>query len=292
MEVIRQLQQLGFSQYEAQAYIALLRESPLNGYELAKASGIPRPNIYPVLQKLEDAGAVMRLTTAGGARYAPVPAEELLSKLKRRYDRSLESAALSLQQVAAPPSLEAALNFGGYAELLDQARAFIDRADHHLLFSIWPEEALALAEPLQQAQERGVQVTTLCLQGCPQPCPACRGVVFRYAIAPVTGARWLVVVSDHDELLAGEILPEGGDTSAAISAAGVRTRQRMLVQLTAGYIQNSIALAGILTSLGNRVFSELDPQTIAALNTLRPFHTQGAWLDEMRSLLHLEDQTS
>src|SRR6266542_3193328 len=50
------LQQLGFSEYEARAYLALLQRNPLNGYELAKVSGLPRANVYAVLQKLEDRG--------------------------------------------------------------------------------------------------------------------------------------------------------------------------------------------------------------------------------------------
>jgi hypothetical protein len=38
------LQQLGFSEYEARAYLALLQQNPLNGYELAKVSGLPHKN--------------------------------------------------------------------------------------------------------------------------------------------------------------------------------------------------------------------------------------------------------
>jgi HTH-type transcriptional regulator, sugar sensing transcriptional regulator len=288
MDVIQQLQELGFSQYEAQAYVALLHKNPLNGYELAKASRIPRPNIYAVLQKLEESGAVMRLTLGDGTRFAPISAEDLLVKLKRRYQRSLEAVTLSLQQIAAPPNLEAILNFRGYAELLDQARTIFDRTDRHLLLSIWPEEALALGEAVQQALERGVQITTLCLRGCPQPCPACRGDVFRYAIAPENGTRWLVIVSDENELRAGEISTSDGLESAAT----VRTCQQMLVNLTGSYIQNSIALSSILTHLGGRLTAELDPQCIAALQKLHPLHTQGSWLESMQRMLHLDVKTS
>lgn len=291
MEVIEQLQQLGFSQYEAQAYIALLRENPLNGYELAKASGIPRPNIYTVLQRLEDSGAVMRLTTQEGNRYIPIPADELLAKLKRRYQKSLDAASTSLQQIASPTPLEPVLNVRGYTELLDQARALVDRTEHHLLISIWPEEAMALAEPFQKARERGVQITTLCLRGCQQPCPACQGEVFRYALAPENRTRWLVLVSDEKELCAGEIIPSGSQASQAVDSSAVRTRQPMLVNLTGSYIQNSIALANILTHLGSRLFSEMDQQSITALNNLHPFHTKGPWLKVMQRKLNVDDSS-
>src|SRR3954447_12862902 len=60
-DTVALLQQLGFGGYEARAYIALLQRNPLNGDELAKASGVPRSNVYTVLQKLEERGAVARL---------------------------------------------------------------------------------------------------------------------------------------------------------------------------------------------------------------------------------------
>lgn len=278
-EVIEQLQQLGFSQYEAQAYVSLLGENPLNGYELAKVSGIPRPNIYAVLQKLEEHGAVMRLESLEGVRYLPVAPGELLMHLRQRYQGALESAAGALEQYHAPLALEHILNLRGYPALLDHAQTLIDHARHRLLLSIWPEEAMALAGAVDNAEERGVEITTLCLHGCAHPCPACRGTIFRYALAPANSERWLVLVPDDEELLAGEISAQG-------QALSVRTRQKMLVNLTASYIQNSIALATVLSNLGDRIDTVLDARTLAALDSLHPLQTQENWLDMMRQVIN------
>jgi len=38
---IEKLIALGFSEYEAKAYVALLRENPVTGYQLSKLSGVP-----------------------------------------------------------------------------------------------------------------------------------------------------------------------------------------------------------------------------------------------------------
>ena len=38
---ISKLARLGFTNYEAKAYTALLKENPLTAYEIAKNSGIP-----------------------------------------------------------------------------------------------------------------------------------------------------------------------------------------------------------------------------------------------------------
>src|SRR5215208_5851110 len=90
-DIIVLLQELGFSEYEARAYMALLQRNPLNGYELAKVSGLPRANIYTVIQKLEHRGAVVRLDTPGGVRYAPVDPGELTERIARRFEHVLTS---------------------------------------------------------------------------------------------------------------------------------------------------------------------------------------------------------
>src|SRR5215208_8334913 len=84
-DIIVLLQELGFSEYEARAYLALLQRNPLNGYELAKVSGLPRANIYAVLQKLEERGAAVRLDLPNGTRYAPIAPAELTRRLAARF---------------------------------------------------------------------------------------------------------------------------------------------------------------------------------------------------------------
>ncbi len=57
--VIEELQHLGMSGYEAKAYVALVAAgTPLNGYEVAKHSGVPRSTVYETLGKLVGRGAV------------------------------------------------------------------------------------------------------------------------------------------------------------------------------------------------------------------------------------------
>ena len=57
-EIIKELQKLGFSQYECKAYIGVLKHYPVTGYEVSKQTGVPRSMIYEVLGKLMDKGAV------------------------------------------------------------------------------------------------------------------------------------------------------------------------------------------------------------------------------------------
>ena len=74
----------------------------------------------------------------------------------------------------------------------------------------------------------------------------------------------------------------------------MRTRQKMLVNLTAGYIQNSIALASILNGLDDRPELMQNPQIRAAFDALHPLEgqqTQRRWIDVMRAVIQPEENT-
>lgn len=274
------LQQLGFGEYEARAYVALLKRNPLNGYELAKASGLPRANVYAVLQKLEERGAIVRLDTHTGSRYTPVPPEDLIQGLRRRFQDSLEAVRRSLNEVSSPVEHEYVWNARGYPVILEHAHALLDSTREHMLIAIWPEEARALVETVSHARERGIEVTTLCLAGCPEECGNCRGRIFRYQVAPDHRTRWLILVPDGAEMLAGEIGP-------ADQAQAIRTRQRILVELTAWYIRHSIALATVMNDLGDRLDELLGQETQAVLAAIGPGgpKSEGGWLGHMRRLV-------
>jgi len=278
-KIIKLLQEIGFSEYEARAYLTLLQRHPQNGYELAKNSGLPRANVYAVLQKLEERGAVVRLSTSSGVRYAPVPPHELTLRLGSRFQEALASAQASLETLASPIEHEYVWNARGYSVLLEEARALVEAAQTRLLVAIWPQEAMALAENLAHAETHGVEVTTLCMEACPQACDGCRGHLYRYRVAPEQQARWLVLVADGAEVLAGEM-------AAGEEALAVRTRQRLLVDLTAWYIRDSIALAVMMNDLGDRLESLLKPATRTVLASVGPGGQTGGWLEHMRQLLN------
>jgi len=223
-DTVALLQQLGFGGYEARAYIALLQRNPLNGYELAKASGVPRSNIYTVLQKLEERGAVVRLEMPSGARYTPVPPQELMVQLGNRFQQTLDAMQRSLETLPTPVEPAYVWNLQGHTMLLEHAHTLVDAVSERLLVAIARPEAAALTEPLAQAEARGVEMTTLCLDTCTEECGNCRGQICRHCVALDEAPRWLVLVVDGTEVLAGE-RGAGGEVVA------IRTRQPLLVKL-------------------------------------------------------------
>jgi HTH-type transcriptional regulator, sugar sensing transcriptional regulator len=269
------LQQLGFSEYEARAYIALLQRNPVNGYELAKTSGIPRANIYDVLRRLEEHNAVIPIQGETSVQYAPVPPNQLIPQMEARLNHVLEDAQRSLEIYTVPSGTDLSRNILGYPALLDQARTLIDAAHDELFIALWHPEAEALAEAMAQAEQRGVRLTTLCLQACPAECLGCKGAIYRCRVTPESVARWLIIVQDNRELLLGEI--------GLAQSVALRTGQQSILQMAVQYVQSSIAWAALLTNNDPSFEKRLPAETQNLLRQLRP--AQSGWLSYMRGLL-------
>lgn len=277
MDPAAALQRLGFSEYEARAYVALVKRSPMNGYELAKASGIPRANIYAILDKLTERRAIFQLNTETGIRYGPVSPDALIRRLGEEYQRALDLSNRSLTAIAAEPEFQYVWNARGYAALLDQARTVMRSAGEDLLVALWPAEAAALADDLSRAEHRNVKITTLCMAACSDLCGGCLGDVHRYRVTPVATSRWFIAVGGGANLVAGEISSDDDTISFT-------TRQPLIVELAASYIRNAIALNTVVTDLGPRLDELLSAPTKAVLDKLGPRRSVG-FLEYLRRLM-------
>ncbi len=260
---------LGFSEYEARAYVGLARYGPMTGYELARRTGLPRANVYAVLDRLEEKGVVVRAGGPEGQRYAAVPGAQVVTQLASHLERELKAARAALEQLCAPRDETLLWNLRGYEAVLQHARQQIEAGRHTLWIANSPAEAARLREHVEYAREHGVRVETLCLEGCPAECGDCVGLVYRYRVPPERVGRWLVVVRDDAEVLAAEVQPDG-------EATGVRSQNRLLVQLVGWYMRYSVSLARALEELGVARDRMGSPKRVLA--TLRRRGQAIAWL--------------
>jgi predicted transcriptional regulator len=278
---IKVLQRLGFGDYEAKAYIGLLSGGEMSGYELARVSGVPRANVYDILPRLEERGAVVRVDSPSGARYSAVPISQLMPRLADRYKDDLAAAEQTLLTHVPSPSHDYSWNVEGYRSVVDHARTLVDSAQQQLAIAIWPQEAQALSHNLAKAEERDVAVTTLCLAGCIQECGNCQGNIHRYRLSPDEESRWLIVGVDGKEMLAGEIDNHSEDDNAY----AIRTTHKMLVVLAGWYVRNSIALATLVSDLGDRLPATLSPHAAGVLASLKNGPLAGGWLEQIKAAL-------
>lgn len=272
MDALPGLRELGFTEYEARAYVALIEGGELNGYALAKATGIPRANIYAVADKLVQRGAARRAENNAGVVFVAVAPKRFLRSIEVNQRQVLRVAQNALARLSKRNSPAVVLNLRD-DEILVSARQLIDDSKKSLLIALQPNEAAALAAPLRQARERGVAITTLCLEGCRNECGGCAGYIYRYRLVPAGDARWLLLVCDGHTALLGHIARE--------NVTGVLTEQALVVELASAYVRQSVTLAVIGSDLAGQFTGLLSAEAQRLLDGLYP---DGDFLARMREL--------
>jgi sugar-specific transcriptional regulator TrmB len=154
-ELINTLVRLGFSQYEAQAYIALVGQGALTGAEVSRGAGVPPSKIYETLARLEIKGAVL-VNRSEPVRYSAVPHGDLLDVARSRFEADVFAARDKLDRlpVQEEPGLVWSLR---NRQAIVQAFARVTTGAERSIFAgIWDEEMDEIGPLLEQASARGV----------------------------------------------------------------------------------------------------------------------------------------
>lgn len=253
------LQDAGMSGYEAKAYLALLGNgAQMNGYEVAKASGVPRSTVYETLSKLVTRGAAFEVKGASGAvGYVALPAEALVGRLRREISGTIDGLATVLPTIARPPEIRVVTHVQGLAGVVERAKDVVEGARVSLLVSVWPDEAEALRPSLERAVERGVDVSILVF-GRFDP-PVGRVYSHEYSSPEVVlerlGRKVFTVVADHAAVLIG--------AADRTDTWGMWSDDPAVALVAAEYVRHDIALQLIAeraqgTDLGT--FWRTDPE--------------------------------
>ena len=265
--VIEELGRLGMSGYEAKAYVALVAAgTPLNGYEVAKRSGVPRSTVYETLGKLVARGAAYEVH-AGEASvgYLSLPPSALLDRMRREFDASMTTLGAELPKVAAPPEVRIVHHLTDRASLLARAEDVVAAARDDLFLSGWPEEIEALKPAARRAEDDGVDVSVVSFGADPEPVG--RTTTHRFSTPEVVlenlGCRLLVVSADREQAVIGGVVDS--------EAWGVFTDDPAVVLVAVEYVRHDIAMHLIAEKLAPEDFEtfwESDP----ALRRLRADH--------------------
>lgn len=234
--ISKKMMQLGFSQYEAKAYICLLQNYPVTRYEISKRSGVPRSAIYDIIQKLENFGVVSIIST-NPEKYVPLPPEEFLRILEKRYQQKITDFRESLSEMNTDVEPEQLWNITGYKNLLEKAREMIQKSKNEIYLSAWRREILELENELHNAEERGVKVIIFSFTKTPS-----LGMVFSYSLNEKELEKvWdhkLILVCDREELLMGE-------ANRQTQRKAAWTKNKAIVSIAANHIVLDITLFGI-----------------------------------------------
>lgn len=204
------LKALGFSQYEAACYAALVKEHPANGSQLSRVSGIARSRIYDVLRSLLSKGYIVE---AESGQYAPLPPDELVKRLKRSFKGSLETFEAALRENTQKESYEYVWTITGYDQVILKAVEMIKEAQSEIYVRLFPEAAGRLDQHLADADKRGVKIRYIAMGEVEKKFDVQVTHPDHEHLQGTIGGRSIEVITDRKEALVGVFETENEDVS-------------------------------------------------------------------------------
>lgn len=226
------------SPYEAKCYTALVEAgTPLNGYEVAKRSGVPRSAVYEVLKKLVARSAAYEVVHDGdGASYVPLSPAMLMSRFRAHMDDTVNSLEAGFASLAAPAQAALTHPIDGRRDLMDRCRDVVMSASSDVFVSVWPEELNELRPVLRRAVDHGVDVSVICFGD-----PGERiGYTYQHEFSSPdqvlynVGCKLMVVAADRERSVIGGI--DGTDSW------GTYTDDAAVVAVAVEYVRHDIAM--------------------------------------------------
>lgn len=248
---------IGFSEYEARAYLELLRTNPAGSYELAKASGIPSSKIYQTMARLAERGYALPVSDQGKTRYVPLEPGELLGRKRQRLNQDLDRLEAQLRRETRDQKLSYVWNITDYADLTDQLRVAIGETRRELVMSLWYEELAAHQAGLVECCRSGVKVAIVQF-GAGEASDELKSLarIYRHPIEDTLyaerGGRGLAVASDGGLALMATVFPDRG-------VEGAWSRNHGFVILAEDYIKHDIYLMKIVKRMDGGLTAAFGP---------------------------------
>ncbi|KVZ02491.1 TrmB family transcriptional regulator [Burkholderia stagnalis] len=265
-DLIQALIRVGFSQYESQAYCALLRRSPVNGHEAGKLSGVPPSKIYETLQRLEAKGAVL-LHRSEPVLYAAVPYREVLSRIRSTVEKDLDLIEQELTRLPATREPGLVWSLRDKEAIVEAFKSAIERAQTSLFAALWDAELPLLRNSLEAASARGVDVHVAIYGAETLDGPHCYDLRECGASAQkrLEGRRLSVVVADERSAVTAEF------GSIAIDEA-VITNNPVISLLAVEYVKADVMGRVLINAMGKDAFEAAyqSPDMRALLGLARP----------------------
>jgi len=161
MEFLTGLTRMGFTEYEAKVYLALLQENPATGYQLSKKSGVPRSMVYEALGRLSVRGAVLETVEARATLYRPLPPNVLLDRYEEEQRQMTGELREGLSELYTAADEDRVWSISGRQPTLSYAAQLIRSARQELYMVLTDADLDILRQELAEANQRGVKLNTL-----------------------------------------------------------------------------------------------------------------------------------
>lgn len=158
--LLEALTDLGLTQYEAKAYLALLAVQPANAHEIGRAAGVPGPKIYETMSRLVDKG-LAQAVDSDPITYYGLPLEEFVKLKESEFRRNKRFLLASAKNLRANRGEDLLWHLRGFDACMAKVVELIGRATSEVLVSFWPEHGRYIEDALRRACDRGVPVFSM-----------------------------------------------------------------------------------------------------------------------------------
>lgn len=182
--ILKNLECLKLSKYEAKVYLCLLREGISYGNEISKLSGVPGPKVYETLSKLVKKGLAYPIESSP-VQYRPLPLEEFIDSKQKEMTGVTTFLRINRENIESGETQQLFWQISGKEALLQKAKDLIRKSKDNILISLWQDEATELKDELEIAHLRGVKVISM--QYGETGCTV--GQVFKHVMVPSVNER-------------------------------------------------------------------------------------------------------
>ncbi|MGH4122111.1 MAG: TrmB family transcriptional regulator [Clostridium sp.] len=155
-EILSLLEKLNFSKTEAAVYVDLLKNSSLNGYQIAKNLNMSRSCVYSALDNLYKKGIVFSLPGNSKLYKAENPST-LTNKMKNEFVKSADLLEVKLQQLETSHSEQGFLNISGYDNIISKAKELLLTAEKEVYINT-DFNLQTFSEEFIELEKRGVRI--------------------------------------------------------------------------------------------------------------------------------------
>lgn len=271
----RDLQDIGFSDYEAKAYVALVLSPDSTAYEISKLASIPKANCYTVLENLRKKGAVQAVSE-NPVKYVSVDPKKYFNRLALSTQLRCESLQDSLSQIAVLPQEELVWSLDGQNSVQIQIRKIIDAATDHLWIKASDTTLAPHTDALKAAASKGVKVLIILFGkdiqqfdlGKNSKVYLHEGNGIPVGIAPTL----ITITRDFQEALVAEV---------GANSYGSYTKNRPIVNMADSLLRHEIYFAEIFKEFGDQIHEKFGP----ALFKLRQKYLPQSQVKKLEELL-------
>ncbi|MBS0528155.1 MAG: TrmB family transcriptional regulator [Proteobacteria bacterium] len=252
-DMLPDLQALGFSEYEARAYLTLYRSQPATAYEVSKLAGLPKANVYAVLDSLTKKEAVQPISE-NPLRYVVVPPSVLFSRIAEMVAKRCAKLTEVVPHLAQASDDQYVWSVAGKEALAAKMQSMIDSAKSHIWIKSNENLLMPHRDALRRAADRGVAILIILFGSKPEEFDfgyPSRTYLHEGNGIPVGIAHQLMTLTvDFEEAFVAEFRAD---------ARGSYTRNRPVVNLADSLLRHEIYFAEIFEMFGEPIQKAFGP---------------------------------